>query len=136
MDAFDRIDLLITRNGMSGSEMSRELGLSNSVYSQWKSRTTKPSNKNIKKIADYFGVSVEYIKFGETNEKEPPSVNEGKISINERAKQILSGFSDADDGTLMLDGKPASREAVEAFELAVEQAVEMARKVNEQRKKE
>ena len=58
MEVIDKINRLIAENGITGAELCRAIGVSRAVYSQWNTKTTKPSNKTMKKIADYFGVSV------------------------------------------------------------------------------
>lgn len=61
MDAIDKINFYLSKNGKSGADLSRALGLSNSIYSQWNTRKTKPSNVRLFAIAEYLGVSVEDI---------------------------------------------------------------------------
>lgn len=95
MDIFDRINKLITDKGITGAELSRDLGLSNSIYSQWKSGATKPSPKTIKKIADYFGVSAEYIRFGTKQQKTPSAGTGGGIS--ERKKRVIQAILNGSD---------------------------------------
>lgn len=56
--SIDKINALLLKNGISGAELERSIGLSNSVYSQWNTGATKPSKKSLKKIADYFGIDV------------------------------------------------------------------------------
>lgn len=58
MDSIDKINRLLSERGITGAELTREIGLSNSVYSQWNTRRTKISKRSLKKIAEYFGVSV------------------------------------------------------------------------------
>ena len=64
MDVIDRINERLAVLGKSGAEMSRDLGLSNSIYSQWNTRKTKPSKKTIKLLAPYLETSVEYLLTG------------------------------------------------------------------------
>ena len=59
MTTIEKINVLLSQNGMSGADLERALGLSNSVYSQWNTGTTKPSKKNLKRIADLFNIDVE-----------------------------------------------------------------------------
>jgi repressor LexA len=75
MDTIDRIINLITQNGISGAKMSRDLGFSNAVFTQWKQRKQNLSASSIKKIADYFDVSVDYL-LGKTDIKKPPTISE------------------------------------------------------------
>ena len=61
MDAIDKINFYLSKKGKNGADLSRALGLSNSIYSQWNTRKTKPSNVRLPAIAEYLGVSVEDI---------------------------------------------------------------------------
>lgn len=61
MDTFDRIVELLAEKKVSGAKMSRDLGFSTAVFSQWKHRLQKPSADKVSKMAEYFDVSVGYI---------------------------------------------------------------------------
>lgn len=63
--------------------MSRDLGFSNSIYSQWNTRKTKPSNKTVAKIANYFGVSVQELL---GTEKAPTQESERKRNLRSVAR--------------------------------------------------
>lgn len=58
MTSIEKINILLTQHGMSGADLERAIGVSNSVYSQWNTGATKPSRRNLKKIADYFQIDV------------------------------------------------------------------------------
>ena len=61
MSTIDKINLLIKERGITGAELTRAIGIkSTGTYSQWNKGTTEISNKNLKKIADFFGVPVSY----------------------------------------------------------------------------
>lgn len=82
MDVMDRINLCLKKIGKSGAEMSRDLGLSNSTYSQWNTRKTKPSNKVLSILAVYLGVSISYLANGREDalleeQKEKPAPMDG-----------------------------------------------------------
>lgn len=70
MDTIDKINALLAHQGKTGADMSRDLGFSNSIYSQWNTKKTKPSKRNLPKIAEYLGVTVSEL-IGE-NIKAPP----------------------------------------------------------------
>lgn len=62
MSTIDKINLLIKERGITGAELTRAIGIkSTGTYSQWNKGTTEISNKNLKKIADFFGVPVSYL---------------------------------------------------------------------------
>ena len=91
MDTIDRINLCLAKNGIDGAEMSRDLGFSNSAYSQWNTRKYKPSKKKLMQIADYFDVSLEWLMFGDDDLKtKNPTVQ----MDDEELKFALFGDSD------------------------------------------
>lgn len=61
MDIYDRITLLLDDNSISAYKLAKETGLSTGLLSQWKSRKQNPSADKIAKIAEYFGVPVDYL---------------------------------------------------------------------------
>lgn len=61
MDTIDKINYYLVKQGKTGADLSRALGLSNSIYSQWNKKKTKPKRSKLSVIAEYLGVSVEDI---------------------------------------------------------------------------
>lgn len=59
MTQFEKIDFYRKTRGMTGADLERRIGVSHSVYSQWKNGQSKPSPKSIKALAEVFGISVE-----------------------------------------------------------------------------
>lgn len=70
MDAIDKINRLLVLKGMSGAELEKKIGVSNSVYSQWNTKATKPSNKSLLKVAAALDVDVNDIT-ADKNENKP-----------------------------------------------------------------
>lgn len=86
MTSIEKIKVLMARKGMDGASLSREIGISNSVYSQWNTGKTKISNANLKKIADYFHVDVtEILPDDMLWQKKPATANSDGLSDRERA---------------------------------------------------
>ena len=71
MQAIDRILQLMVATGVKGTTLAGELGLSKNAVSEWKSGKAKPSTDAIMKIAQYFGVTTDYLLLGETAEPTP-----------------------------------------------------------------
>ena len=53
-------NLLQDRN-ISSYKLTKDTGLSNGMISDWRSGKNIPSADNLVKLADYFGVSVDYL---------------------------------------------------------------------------
>lgn len=60
MEFYDRVVELCKNRGTSPAALARAIGLSNSATTYWK-RGAVPKGDTLQKVADYFGVSVDYL---------------------------------------------------------------------------
>lgn len=69
MTFYERLESLRKEAKISQGKLEKELGFSNGLISKWKNSV--PSHDRLKKVADYFGVTPDYLMTGEkTNNKE------------------------------------------------------------------
>lgn len=61
MTTVELIQQKLEEKGIKPAKMSRDLGFSNGLFSQWKSGLQKPSADKIEKVAEYLGCSVDYL---------------------------------------------------------------------------
>ncbi len=57
---YEKLLRLLEVNQISVYRLSEATGIAQSTFSDWKSGRSTPKLDKIKKIADYFGVSIEY----------------------------------------------------------------------------
>ena len=57
---FERVTELCQKKGISLSAAAKEIGLSNSAITYWK-RGAVPKASTVQKLADYFGVTTDYL---------------------------------------------------------------------------
>jgi len=57
---YEKFERLVKARGISTYRVAKDTGLSTTVFSDWKSGKSKPKVDKLKKIADYFGVTIEY----------------------------------------------------------------------------
>ena len=55
---------LLKKKGVRAYDVSKETGISSSVFTDWKKGRYTPKADKLQKIADYFGVSLEYMMTG------------------------------------------------------------------------
>lgn len=67
---------LLQTYGVSSYKVSKETGVSQSTLSDWKLGKITPKSDTMKKLADYFGVSVDYLMTGKEKEGEKYYLNE------------------------------------------------------------
>lgn len=80
MDAIDKINYILAEKGLTGADLERMIGVSNSVYSQWNTKTTKPSKRSLLKVADALGVSVAYLLGNDEQNEEPTLQMESELT--------------------------------------------------------
>ena len=59
---------IIKDKGITSAQVSRGTGLSQTVFSEWKKGKATPKMDKMKKIADYLGVSIEFLTTGENSD--------------------------------------------------------------------
>ncbi len=57
---YQKFEQLVKARGISTYRVAKDIGLASTVFSDWKSGKSKPKADKLKKIADYFGVTIEY----------------------------------------------------------------------------
>lgn len=84
---------LCAKHNKSASKVAEEIGLSRASANGWRNGAV-PSEVNLQKIADYFGVTIGYLK-GEEEQatKKPLSEDEERL---EELYNMTAGLSDAD----------------------------------------
>ena len=60
-DLLDRVRALMDRSGIKAKQLTDELGISNSSFSDWKKGKGNPSLDTVVKFSDYFHVSIDYL---------------------------------------------------------------------------
>jgi transcriptional regulator with XRE-family HTH domain len=81
LDIIDRIIDLMNRNSVTAAQLTRDIGLTNGLITQWKQRKQNPSMEKLNMIASYFNVSVDYLLGNEQKKSsaEAEEINDPKI---------------------------------------------------------
>lgn len=83
---WDRFVELCEKKGCKPNTVAKALGLSSATATKWK-RGSAPNSATAYKIANYFGVSVDYLLGHE--EKEKPAANDGSGLLEKELDQEL-----------------------------------------------
>lgn len=95
---------LLQKYNVTAYKVSKETGISQTTFSNWKSGRSTPKADALQKIADYFGVSVDYLMTGkeEPEEKKNPFSDLKGIYLS-YAKEAQDSGIDPDDIKLALE---------------------------------
>ena len=59
---------LLQKYNVTSYKVSKDTGVTQTALSNWKSGRSTPTTKTLQKIADYFGVTIDYLMTGEEKE--------------------------------------------------------------------
>ncbi len=81
MNFIGRIEELLKSRKIQKSKMLGDLNLSVNSFTNWKNRGTIPSGDTLQRIADYFGVTVDYLLGNETKPPEVGDLEDVKVAL-------------------------------------------------------
>ena len=85
---YSYFDYLCKQKGVSKNKACQDMGVSRNVAAKWKATNTNPNMATLKKISEYFGVSIdELLAHGEGNEK-PATSGDGQEKNEEELLDI------------------------------------------------
>jgi len=141
---YDTIKKLCDERSLSIYAMCSETGISRSVLTELKAGRSKTlSAKHLAKIADYFGVSVDYLLGKESNSNEligtekqetktaPALTKRDERDIARALESFMQYLANAE--MLMFDGDPLSDEAKESIITAMRLGMEAAKLKNKEK---
>lgn len=139
---YERIQKLSKENHKSLSQVAIDLGMSDNAIYKWKSQT--PNLISLNKVADYFGVSVDYL-LGRTDYRTLPSdkrmaddATNYKIfreKSNEDISEVLDFVLDqlsSENPALMFDGHELDEETKELLLSSLKNSYDMAKKLTQE----
>lgn len=130
---YEVFEQLLQKRNVTPYRVSKEAGVTQTALSNWKSGKSTPTAKTLQKIADYFGVTIDYLMTGDANSADREKVltprDEKDIEkiLDQTREQLLS-----QEG-LMFDGDPATPEAIDSILAAMQVGMELAKKKNKEK---
>lgn len=120
---YANFEKILKQRNLSSYKVAKEAGVTQTALSNWKNGKSTPSTTTLQKIADYLGVTVDYLMNGE--ETDNKALNEK----DERdIKQAIEDFKNRlSTAGVMYDGEPLDEESQAAILAAVELAERTAR---------
>lgn len=104
--------------GKKDADVAKATGIGRSTFTDWKNGRSTPKDAKLKKIADYFGVSTEYLRTGkEANE------DDGLIKsrdLKQEYDKIYKLLKSGEYAPLYFDGQPADKESIDLLMKQVE----------------
>lgn len=133
MDLVERIKLLCNERKVTIAEVERVTGISNGQIRRW--NTSSPKIDNIKKVADYFDVSTDYL-LGRTEQRKYYDLTEkDERDIQKELQRLIDEMSNnssyaAFDGAAYSDLDEEDRELLK---MSLENSLRLAKRLAKQK---
>lgn len=100
MTLYERLELLRKKEGKSQRAIEQELGFSTGSYG--KCKTNMPSHSRLQKLADYFGVTVDYLLGSENYKMDNETHTWDFVIDNKDMKILVEAMSDNDNADRLI----------------------------------
>lgn len=98
---YDRYQAMCQKRGVSPSKAAAEIGLNKASVTNWKKNGYTPRADVLQRIADYFGVSADYLIGSPEKQKEPAPIEGDRHRVSDDdVKFALFGDAEIDDAVL------------------------------------
>ena len=134
---YEIFEQLLQRYGITAYKVSKETGVTQSTLSDWKRGRSTPKTENMKKLADYFGITVDYLMTGidTPKQKERELTPKDQRDIAKDLDSIMDKLQSGEKGPASYNGEELSPEAAELFREELEIALKRLKIINTQSKK-
>lgn len=99
---YEIFEQLLQKYDVTSYKVAKEAGVTQTALSNWKTGKSTPTTKTLQRIADYFGVTIDYLMTGEEKENNKYYVNEETAEMAQtlfKNKPLRVLFDAAKDAT-------------------------------------
>lgn len=129
-----RLKELRLKKKLSQQNMADFLGITRQGYAKYErtdSTGSQPDLETLNKLANFFGVSIDYLVKGENNSAKTELTEKDERDIAKRMEKLKKDLMEGANGeALTFRGEPLSPEAIESFLDAIEFAERQATRTN------
>ena len=122
-------------HNMSQSKLAKTIGVAQSTVGMWESGKNKPEYATLLKIADVFGVSVDYLTGNEasTNTHNDNLTERDNRDIAKDLDNIMEKLSRGEAGPASYNGEELDPEAAELFKEELKIALKRLKLINKEK---
>lgn len=118
MTTYEVVAELCKQKGIAITTLEKELGFGRGYIGKFKTKGTNPTAKKLQQIADFFGVSIDYLISGKEE-------NDGDTMIQDRDlknkyQEIYDLLKSKETAPLYFDGQPADPDSIDLLLKQVE----------------
>lgn len=128
---YEVFEQLLQKHNVSAYRVAKEAGVTQTALSNWKSGRSTPSTLTLQKIADYFGVTIDFLMTGKNDEsKEAQLTPKDEREIGRDLDRIMKEIKNGENGPLFYNGVEMDEKSLILLENAIEYALKESKKEN------
>lgn len=103
---YEIFEQLLAKHNVTAYRVAKETGVTTATLTSWKQGKYTPKREKLEKIADYFGVSIEYLMTGkeDSEKKETTLTTKDERDIAKDLENIMNKLKSGEDGPASFDG--------------------------------
>ena len=130
----DTFAKLLKEKKLKPIDVSKATGISPATLSDWKTGKSKPKQDKLIKIADYFGVTVDYLMTGQDNSPtEPQLTKKDERDIAKDMENIIQKLRNNESGPASYDGEPISEGDIDLLAGQIELMIRRLKVINKEK---
>ena len=131
---YEKFERLLVERGVTAYRVAKETGISPATLSDWKTGKSKPKQDKLIKIADYFGVTVDYLMTGQDNSPtEPQLTKKDERDIAKDMENIIQKLRNNESGPASYDGEPISEGDIDLLAGQIELMIRRLKVINKEK---
>ena len=130
---YEKFEALLKKYGVTAYRVSKETGVTTATLTSWKQGKYTPKREKLQKIADYFGVTVEYFTGKEKNDDPHELTAKDERDIAKDMESIRNKLLNGSDGPLSYDGEPIPEEDAELLLGQIELMMRRLKPINKEK---
>ena len=126
---------LLEKYGVTAYKVSKATGIAGSTFTDWKTGRSTPKQDKLQKIADYFGVTVDYLMTGkeEPEKKEITLTPKDERDIEKDLSNIMEKLRKGEAGPASFEGDEIPEETQELFAQQLDIMLHHLKKINKEK---
>lgn len=126
---------LLEKYGVTAYKVSKATGIAGSTFTDWKNGRSVPKQDKLQKIADYFGVTVDYLITGteEPQQKEIVLTPKDERDIAKDLDALMTKIESGEDSPLYYNGDEVDEESKELLRDAIGMSLRHLKIINKEK---
>ena len=131
---YEVFEQLLQKYGVTAYKVGKATGIASSTFTDWKNGRSVPKQDKLLKIANYFGVSTDYLMTGnESEEKESKITPKDERDIAKKLDKIMSDIDNNNDAPLYYNGEEIDEMSKTLLRAAIESAMRQMKIINKEK---